>query len=221
MRLVEFDLEVVLGSFKLSASGKLGTGLHCVVGPNGSGKTTLLRALTGVARLSRGYVKYVGVSRAVYIGGVEVPPNAKALDVALLGRSKALWPPSHSDVEAVRRAARVLGIEWGLDRRWGELSDGQRQRIILTAALTAEADLLALDEPTRALDPGARSEVFTLLRSLSRDKIIIVSTHDVDNLVCCDSVIALVNGRVKCVCDYGEAIKLVKELYSVVDCVRR
>ena len=215
MKLVRFDVEVALGEFRLVARGELGEGLHCVVGPNGSGKTTLLKTLAGAIRPARGRVEYIGVERPVYLGGVEVPAAARALDVALLGRSRELWPPTRRDLEAVEEAAKALGIDWALRRRWAQLSDGQRQRILLTAALAAGADLLALDEPTRALDPAARAEVFATLRRVARGRIVVAATHDLDMLKCCDTVIGVRNGEIAFVAKPGEgAEELVRSLYA-------
>lgn len=145
-----------------------------VVGPNGGGKTTLLRTLLGALPLVSGRLVR---PRPVRVGYVPQREHVDAIwpftvgEVVLMGRVPALGPlrrPGPADFAEVRGALARVGIE-GLAGRWyGELSGGQRQRALIARALAAGPELLALDEPTNGMDPGAELATMDLLRDLQR-----------------------------------------------------
>ena len=143
-----------------------------VVGPNGGGKTTLLRTLLGALPLVEGRLVRPRPLRVGYVPQRDhVDPiwPFTAGEVVLMGRVPALGPlrrPSAEDREVVRRALARVGIEELAPRWYGELSGGQRQRTLIARALAAEPELLALDEPTNGMDPGAELATMDLLRAL-------------------------------------------------------
>jgi ABC-type Mn2+/Zn2+ transport system ATPase subunit len=159
-----------------------------VVGPNGGGKTTLLRTLLGAQPLLGGRLVR---PRPVRVGYVPQREHVDAIwpftagEVVLMGRVPGLGPlcsPRAADVEVVRRALARVGIE-DLARRWyGELSGGQRQRTLIARALAAEPELLALDEPTNGMDPGAELSTMDLLRALQAGTslAILMVSHRID-----------------------------------------
>lgn len=194
---VEFDVEKRLGDFLLRAAGKLEPGVTCVVGPNGSGKTTLLKILAGLLKPDGGWVKYGGVSSRVYVGDLYVPPDAPAGEVVLSGRSRfSPRPVEREDVEAARRYMEALGVLGLAGRRWSTLSGGERQRFVIAAALASEADLLLLDEPFSNLYGDWRGRVMRVLESYASRRIVVVTTHHMDVLGCCQWVYALRDGAV-------------------------
>jgi ABC-type Mn2+/Zn2+ transport system ATPase subunit len=143
-----------------------------VVGPNGGGKTTLLRTLLGAQPLLGGRLVR---PRPLRVGYVPQREHVDAIwpftvgDVVLMGRVPALGvlrSPRDADLEAVRRALARVGIEDLAGRWYGELSGGQRQRTLIARALAADPELLALDEPTNGMDPGAELATMDLLRDL-------------------------------------------------------
>jgi ABC-type Mn2+/Zn2+ transport system ATPase subunit len=143
-----------------------------VVGPNGGGKTTLLRTLLDAQPLIHGRLLR---PRPLRIGYVPQREHVDAIwpftvgEVALMGRVPALGllrSPRAADVDAVRRSLARVGIEELAGRWYGELSGGQRQRTLIARALAAEPELLALDEPTNGMDPGAELATMDLLRDL-------------------------------------------------------
>ncbi len=145
-----------------------------VVGPNGGGKTTLLLALLGALRLVEGRLVR---PRPVRVGYVPQREHVDSIwpftagEVVLMGRVPSLGPlrrPGPADREGARRALARVGIEQLADRWYGELSGGQRQRTLIARALVADPELLAVDEPTNGMDPGAELATMDLLRDLQR-----------------------------------------------------
>jgi iron complex transport system ATP-binding protein len=171
--------------------------LVCLLGPNGAGKTTLIRTLAGMQPALRGRVLLGGQDvralgpralarhlSVVLTDKLEVGALT-AYELVALGRypytdwMNRLKPRDHAAVET---ALRDVGV-WSLaDRQCSELSDGERQRVMIARALAQEPDLMILDEPTAFLDLPRRVEIMHLLRHLTRStgRAILMSTHDLD-----------------------------------------
>jgi ABC-type Mn2+/Zn2+ transport system ATPase subunit len=172
-----------------------------LVGPNGGGKTTLLRALLGALPLLRGRLVRSRGLRVGYVPQREHVDGAwpfTAGEVALMGRVPALGPlrrPGARDREEVRRALARVGMEELRDRWFGELSGGQRQRTLIARALAAAPELLALDEPTNGMDPGAELSTMDLLRDLQREggPAIVMVSHRIEAVANHASVLAFVD----------------------------
>ncbi|MFN3804155.1 MAG: ATP-binding cassette domain-containing protein [Pyrobaculum sp.] len=193
---VEFKVKKALASFRLEAEGELKRGVNCIIGPNGSGKTTLMKILAGLMKPDGGEVRYVGVGSRVYVGNFYVPPDAWGLDVVLAGRARfSSRPVDRRDVEKARGYAELLGAAEYLRRRWHTLSGGQRQKLVIAAALASEADLILLDEPLEGLHPRWRGEVVQVLRGVGR--VVAISLHHWDVLNCCNYVVVMEDGVVK------------------------
>ncbi len=193
---VEFRIEKRLGDFKLSAVGSLERGLTCIFGHNGAGKTTLMKILAGLMQPDAGELKYLGVESKIYIGDFYVPPDAWGLDVVLAGRSRfSSLPVNNLDVEKAKRYAELAGALEFLKRKWHTLSGGQKRRLIIAAALAAEADLTLLDELLEGMHPNWRGEVARLLRETGG--IVAVTSHQIDVVDCCDYVVVMDGGVVK------------------------
>jgi ABC-type Mn2+/Zn2+ transport system ATPase subunit len=146
-----------------------------LVGPNGGGKTTLVRTLLGTLPLVAGRLVRPRPIRTGYVPQREHVDSSwpfTVAEVVLMGRVASLGPlrrPGPRDREEARRALARVGIEDLADRRLGELSGGQRQRTLIARALAAHPELLALDEPTNGMDPGAELTTMDLLRDVHRD----------------------------------------------------
>ncbi|HEX5810185.1 MAG TPA: ATP-binding cassette domain-containing protein, partial [Anaerolineales bacterium] len=104
-----------------------------------------------------------------------------------------------------------------IEKEAGKLSGGNQQKVVLSKCLFADADLLMLDEPTRGIDVGAKSEIYSLIRRLSREgkTIIIFSSELPEVMNICDSIYLLYDGSLKtmlrnnCDCDSEKILHIV------------
>jgi iron complex transport system ATP-binding protein len=168
-----------------------------ILGPNASGKSTLLRLITGTIAPLSGRVELDGEetsrldvrTRAQRIAVVhqESPVVYPALagDFVLQGRfpyGRALRFASRDDIEIARNALAQVGAEHLSKRTIGELSGGEKQRVILARALAQQPSLLLLDEPTQHLDIGGKVELLQRLRRLADETrhTVLVVTHELD-----------------------------------------
>ncbi|MBP2477344.1 iron complex transport system ATP-binding protein [Crossiella equi] len=171
--------------------------LVCLLGANGTGKSTLLRTLAGAQPPVAGSVELRGVpldrlSRAeraralavvlttrVAVGGlrgIELVELGRAPYTGWSGRLRA------HDRAVVREALELAGATGLAGRLLEELSDGERQRLMVARALAQQPGVLLLDEPTAFLDAPRRAELTAVLRRLGRasELAVLLSTHDVE-----------------------------------------
>lgn len=171
--------------------------LTCLLGPNGSGKSTLIRTLSGIQKPLSGSVTLEGrlighisqKERAQKLSLVLTdrlaPGNLTAYALVSLGRFPyTSWMGSlnDSDKQLIQWAMEVTDTVRFANRHVGELSDGEKQKVMIARALVQDTDIIILDEPTAHLDSPNRIEIFHLLRQLSLEagKTILVSTHEID-----------------------------------------
>lgn len=189
-----------------------------LIGPNGAGKSTLLRTLVGLQQAVGGAVylrgkelgayssRELSLERAVLLTDKLKPELLTCEDVVSAGRypyTGRLGVLGETDHAEVRDAMERLHV-WELRARdFMQVSDGQRQRVLLARALCQRPRLLVLDEPTSYLDIRYQIELCTVLRDLarSRDVGIVMSLHELllarqvsDWLVCVKEGIVLVQG---------------------------
>jgi energy-coupling factor transporter ATP-binding protein EcfA2 len=141
-----------------------------LVGPNGSGKTTLAKLAAGLLEPAAGLVSRHG--RACYLSqdpGRYLVRERVDEEVALA---------VGGDLERAATALDALGLERHGARHPRDLSSGERERLALAAVLVAEPDLLALDEPTRGVDPERKDELAALLRAQAPSRATLVVTND-------------------------------------------
>ena len=178
-------------------------GEHWVVlGPNGCGKTSLLKALTGYLTPSSGEIELLGEHYGqsdwrdlrLRIGLVtsalqaSVPPDEPALETVISGKYAQLdlWMKiTPADRRAAQKLLRFTGAGALAERLWGQLSQGERQRILIARALMAKPRLLILDEPCSGLDPVAREQFLHFIETLARQPrgpALILVTHHVEEI---------------------------------------
>jgi len=168
----------------------------CVLGPNGGGKTTLLRALTGELRPLAGEVALQG--RPAYVAQTErtrLDFPVSAQDVAVMGTlARGRWglPARRVDREAAAAALERVGLRELGGTRFGELSGGQRRRVLVARALVQDAPVLLLDEPLAGVDPASAELITALFDELRAEgRTLLVSTHDVASARSFDLVLCL------------------------------
>jgi cobalamin transport system ATP-binding protein len=184
-----------------------------LIGPNGSGKTTAVRVSSRTLPPRTGRVLVAGhdpytlparrAARLLSVVPQELAPTFEftALEVVLMGRSSHLTPlggGGPDDYRAARSAMESAGIIHLGDRPVGELSGGEKQRVILAQALAQEAPVMLLDEPTTHLDPGHVVGILETVHSLARGGTAVMAVfHDL-NLASasCDRLVALSGGQV-------------------------
>lgn len=189
------------GNRKVLASGlnlELGSGeFVCLAGPNGVGKSTLLRTLTRLQPALGGEVhlkgrplrdynnkELAGLVSVVLTEHVQVNVM-RVRELVGLGRfphTGLFDSRSQEDDLAIEKALALTGVSLLADRFVQELSDGERQRVMIARALAQEPLLLVLDEPTAFLDLPGRISIMHLLRDLAHEhqQAVLTSTHDLD-----------------------------------------
>jgi len=167
-----------------------------LLGPNGGGKTTLLRSITGEAERISGSLR-VSVPHAT------VPQTERsrldypvsALDVSLMGSLAGLpwWrQPGRGERAAALHALERVGMVQLAGSTFGELSAGQRQRVLIARGLVQEAGLLLLDEPFTGLDASSSERLETLIGELAtEERGILIATHDLEQARRWDLVVCL------------------------------
>lgn len=177
-----YRTETVLHEVSLAAApGEL----VAVLGPNGSGKSTLLRVLAGTLTPSAGSVALEGrmlseLSRREVARTVAVVPQDSEVafgfsvgEVVAMGRAPrqgSLLIPTDEDRRLTLEALRLCELESLVSRPVGELSGGERRRVVLARAIAQQPDVLLLDEPAAHLDIRHAVELYRLVREMTRSK---------------------------------------------------
>lgn len=168
-------------------------GLFCILGPSGCGKTTLLNLLAGFDRDFSGEISVNGTAlsglsdrelcayRRDNIGFVfqsyHLLPGYTALQNVLLASEAAGVSPGESRPKA-QALLEKLGLAQQAGKKIETLSGGQKQRTAIARALMNDPAILLADEPTGALDRANANQIMELLKALSRDRLMLVITHD-------------------------------------------
>ena len=188
-----------------------------IMGPSGSGKTTLLHALSGIIKLDAGSVLFNGPT-----GQVAVESLSERERTSLRANSfgfvfqQGLLVPELTAEENVSLAAMIagmprqqaravsidllnrLGLGQMVDRRMGEMSGGQAQRVAIARSQVNGAPVTFADEPTGALDSKTAREVMALLLTMipQQGKTLLVVTHDPNVAAACSRVVYLQDGQI-------------------------
>ena len=157
-------------------------GVYVVLGPNGAGKTTLLRTLAGILKPYAGRVEINGISSQAkearrqidYITHLDGIPEGMKVEDALR---------FYADVEGgteedVKRVVSLLDLTELARMRFPQLSQGQKKRVSVARIFLREKSVYLLDEPTSNLDPKVAREIRELVLQLSKDKVVLYSSHN-------------------------------------------
>ena len=169
----------------------------CLLGLNGAGKSTLLRTLCGFQPPLAGEIRLMGKALASYSQmnfsltvGVVLTEKTNAggitvYELVSLGRhpyTGFFGQLKKRDHIIIEQALEAVGISHKSSNYVSELSDGERQKVMIAKALAQECPIILLDEPTAFLDVTSRIETMVLLHRLAMEqqKAILLSTHDLD-----------------------------------------
>jgi len=174
------------------------------LGPNGAGKSTTLKMLAGFLETDKG---------SIVLNGERIHQNATAVkkQIGYLPESNALYQDLYvkeylqflTSVHAITNASAAIqsviektGLSQMQNKKIAALSKGYKQRLGIAAAIIHQPILILLDEPTAGLDPNQLIEIRALIQSLSKDSMILFSTHILQEVTAiCDRVLVLHQGR--------------------------
>lgn len=165
-----------------------------LLGPNGAGKSTLMKILIGLWSADSGTVS--APSRIGYLP--ENNPLYEEMYVTEYLQFMAKMTNDKCQMTNVDALIDKVGLTPECHKHIRELSKGYRQRVGLAQALIGDPELLILDEPTTGLDPNQLVEIRSLIRSLGKDRTVILSTHIMQEVrEMCDRVVILDHGEIK------------------------
>ncbi|MDR1552764.1 MAG: ABC transporter ATP-binding protein [Prevotellaceae bacterium] len=184
-----------------------------LVGRNGVGKSTFLRTLTGLQNIFSGNIyinekiannlsrkDYADLMSFVSTETIRIM-HLKVFDLVAMGRytyTNLFGNLSANDEKIIVDSLKMVGMSDFMWRNVSELSDGERQRIMIARALVQDTPIMILDEPTAFLDIPNKYEIILLLKNLTRQKskTIIFSTHDINiALQLADKIWLMANGK--------------------------
>ncbi|MEM2009817.1 MAG: metal ABC transporter ATP-binding protein [Thermosphaera sp.] len=199
MRIALDDLTIIRGGKlivkNLTATFK-GPGLIQVIGPNGAGKTTLFLTILGLIKPVSGRIYINDIDATGSPGKLksmvsylpqkfEIPRNLPITVQELMEcciRLNNHWPRTFSkkiDSEKIVSALKLVGLtEDFWDAPVSSLSGGQFQRVMIARTLALNTPMIIMDEPLSNIDPEGKKTIADLLGSISREKLLILSSHD-------------------------------------------
>jgi molybdate transport system ATP-binding protein len=222
--MIDVEVEKRLGAFAVEARFSApGSGITALFGRSGSGKTSIVNMLAGLLRPDRGRIAVEGELLFSSTDRIDLPPERRRLGYVF--QEGRLFP--HYSVRgnltygAGRGGAAIdfdavvalLGLGALLERRPGDLSGGEKQRIAIGRALLAAPRLLLMDEPLASLDAPRKAEILPFIERL-RDELripIIYVSHAMDEIIrLADTLVLLADGKVA-------AVGTVEDLTSRLD----
>ncbi len=175
-----------------------------ILGPNGAGKSTLMKLMTAALRETRGKIELDGKS---LLSQESMLKRNLGYLPQVFGLYDELTVWQFMDyMSALKGIKDKEEIEWALEQtglkdkrkiRIGNLSGGQKQRVGIAQAIVGHPELMILDEPTVGLDPEERIRFRNIFSEMSRDRIVFLSTHIVDDVqAVCNRVLVIYGGEI-------------------------
>ena len=175
------------------------------LGPNGAGKSTTMKVITGFISASSGTVKVCG--KPVTVNSLDTRkligylPEHNPLYLDMYVKEYLTFVGNIYKVPNIKvRVAEMIkkvGLDVEQNKKIGALSKGYRQRVGLAQAIIHDPDVLILDEPTSGLDPNQLVEIRELIRSIGKEKTVMLSTHIMQEVeAICDRVIIINKGEI-------------------------
>lgn len=171
---------------------KLDNGIYGLLGPNGAGKSTLMNIITGNLEPTEGTIKREGKEvkelGSNYRSLLGYAPQQQGMYETFSGRRFLSYMatlkgiPKSSMEDEINRVLLYVNMVEKSNQKIGTYSGGMKQRILIAQAIIGNPKLVILDEPTAGLDPKERVKIRERIAELSKDKIILVSTHVVSDI---------------------------------------
>ncbi|MBK5230671.1 MAG: metal ABC transporter ATP-binding protein [Thermoleophilia bacterium] len=173
--------------------------LVILLGPNGGGKTTLFRGLMGELAPTVGSLRVT--APVAYLPQHDLSRTdfpVTALDVVLMGTlgERRPWQrPGRAERQRAHETLERVGLAERAGASFGELSGGQRRRVLLARTIVQRAPVILLDEPLAGVDPASAQAIDEVLRGLRDEgRLVLVASHDIEQAKRADRVLCL-NGR--------------------------
>lgn len=171
------------------------------IGPNGAGKTSAISIINGHRWPTIGEVEVLGKrfgeadlrELRTHVGVISsylegwIPPNERVVDLVVSGKygSTRMWKrPTAAEKVRAESLLRFVGSGEHVHKKVNELSQGERQKVLIARSMMSKAELLVLDEPCDGLDMGARESFLDSLSKLARErrKSLVYVTHRIDEI---------------------------------------
>ena len=231
---VGYNRKTLIGGIELTLRrGEIMT----LIGPNGAGKSTILKSIIRQLPLTGGVV-YLDEQDMAALGERDVarrlsvlmtahlhPELMTCFDVAATGRypyTGRLGILSKEDKEKTARSLELVHAADLADRDFAQISDGQRQRVLLARALCQEPEVLVLDEPTSFLDIRYKLELLSILKDMvrRRDLAVLMSLHELDLAQKVSDCVACVHNHAVERCGVPEEIFTAGYILELYDAAR-
>ncbi|RGX05796.1 ABC transporter ATP-binding protein [Paraclostridium sordellii] len=170
----------------------LTSGVYGLLGPNGAGKTSLMRIIADVSNATSGEVYLNGKSKtelgADYRDVLGYLPQDVGFYKSFTAQKFLEYVATLKEIDKEKASIKIdellkfVNLEKDRKRKIGKFSGGMKQRLGIAQALLNDPKILILDEPTAGLDPNERIRFKNLIAEISRDKIVILSTHIVSDV---------------------------------------
>lgn len=188
-------------SFEINRSGIVG-----LLGPNGAGKSTLMKIIVGYLFADSGEVSIDGLTnKAVdkeYRAMIGYLPENNPLYYEMFVKEYLRFVANINNLKGdvnglIDSVIEQVGLQKEVKKQIGELSKGYKQRVGLAAALLPNPKVLILDEPTTGLDPLQIVEIRDLIKEVSKEKIVILSTHIMQEVqALCNRILIIKDGKI-------------------------
>lgn len=197
-----FKKKEVLKNISIS----LEPGVYGLLGPNGSGKTTLIRCIVSLYNINKGSIKFQGINiknNGSFAESIGYLPQKFGLFKELTVYDNLQYfsvlkkiPKNSIDV-CIKEILKIVNLDDKVNDRVSTLSGGMIRRLGIAQAILGEPEIIIFDEPTAGLDPEERLRFKNILSSIKKNRIIIISTHIVEDVeACCNKLIIMNDGRV-------------------------
>ena len=183
-----FKDKIAVNNFNVT----LNNGIYGLLGPNGAGKTSLMRIIADVSNATSGEVYLNGKSKSElgedYRSLLGYLPQDVGFYKTFTAQKFLEYVSTLKDLEKeyskvkIDELLKFVNLEKDRNRKIGKFSGGMKQRLGIAQALLNDPKVLILDEPTAGLDPNERIRFKNLISEISKDKIVILSTHIVSDV---------------------------------------